>query len=93
VISKYIQLGGLLTLFILSLVVPGTLVLTALQLSLMAGCVLVTYQNFGDQLIKFYQSLKGGNDGSSQTEPSREGNQERTQDSAAGTSASPETQG
>jgi hypothetical protein len=95
VITKYIQLGGLLTLFILSLVVPGAMVLTTLQLTLMVLCALVTYQNFGDQLITFFNSLRGGNNGDrSETPASGTGSTERTSDEhAAAVPAATKTEG
>lgn len=65
-IQKFLTVGGLMTLFVLSLAVPGPLVLTVLQLALITGTAVAVYHHFGDSITTFINQVRGGQDGESQ---------------------------
>lgn len=71
-IEKYIQLGGVLLLFILTLAVPQVIVLTSIQLALIVVAAVLTYRHFGEDIIKFWNHLKGEDDGNAAPKDTRE---------------------
>lgn len=71
-IEKICTVGGMFTLFVLSMVVPPAITLTAVQLSLAGIAGLVTYRHFGEEILAFVNHLKGEGDGQSETTSARE---------------------
>lgn len=71
-IEKITTVGGLFTLFVLSMTVPPVIVLTALQLSLAGITGLMTYRHFGEEIMAFLNHLRGEGDGKSETPAARE---------------------
>ena len=80
-IQKYVQVGGLLTLFILTLTVSAPIVLTALQLGLIVAAALLVYRDFGDQIVGLINHMRGEQDVSAEaTDAPRSGVQKRVQE-------------
>lgn len=75
-LQKHITLGALFLMFILSITISPILLATMVQLVALVSISWYAYENFGDQMMEFYQQLRGEDERSTTANPREPGGQD-----------------